>query len=178
MAAFVQYQKMRESNLIFSYCGLLNHELMASILQISDSKLRAIKANNRRKKNIINILIECLQNVIFHAGDNAGDKVTNNVCLVALGEQNGEYTIMAGNHLTESNAKALEAKLKSIINLDSETVHQLYLEQLSKGELSDKGGAGLGILRMMRESNKLMNYSFNKTDDNLLFFSLQIKVAA
>ena len=151
---------------------------MSSILQISDSKLRATKANSRRKKNIINILIECLQNVIFHAEHNPDEKLAETKCLVALAEKGGNYTILAGNHLTKHSAEKLERKLNTMVSLDSDKLHSLYLEQLSKGELSDKGGAGLGLLRMFRESNQLLNYSFNKTENELLFFSLQIEVAA
>ena len=176
IAAYKHYQDMKQNQLLFSYCGALNHELMTAILQVSDSKLREMQANNRKKKNVINILIECLQNVIFHGKDEKANSELSNVCLVALGKEDENYVVLAGNHLTDNSAKKLKSKLDEMTELDQEQIHQLYLEQLSKGELSEKGGAGLGILRILRESGQKLIYNFSKTPEGQLFFSIQISI--
>lgn len=162
--------------MFFIYCGALTHEMMTSILQVSDVKLQELKATNRKKKNVINILIECLQNVISHGQE--GEQTDTQGCIVALGHENQSYTIIAGNHLNKEDAERLKSRLDEVVHLDAETIHSLYLDQMSKAEISDKGGAGLGLLRILRESNRQLAYTLKPITSDNFFFSLQIQVHA
>lgn len=181
VAALRHYQAMQKDGLILSYCGTLTHELMTAFLQLADSKLKELQASKKKQKNIINVLIECLQNVMFH-GDAASDPETDaehfESCLVALGHETGEFYIYAGNFLSPDSAQHLQAKLERMLPMTSEQLHSLYLNQLSTGEISHKGGAGLGIIRILRESNQQIAYSFREITEEASFFSLQVKISA
>ncbi len=177
VVAYHHYQAMQQKQLFFIYCGELTHDMMTSILQVSDLKLQELKATNRKKKNVINILIECLQNVISH-GQEEGVPELNKGCIVALGHEAESYTIIAGNHLNKKDADRLKSRLDEVARLDAATIHTLYLEQLSKAEISDKGGAGLGLLRILRESNQQLAYTLKPVTNENFFFSLQIQVHA
>lgn len=180
VAALRQYQAMQKDGLILSYCGTLTHELMTAFLQMADTKLKDLQATKKKQKNIINVLIECLQNVMFHGDASKGDQSAPDYesCLVALGHETGDFFIYAGNFLSTASAKQLEAKLEKMLPLTSEQLHDLYLKQLSSGEISDKGGAGLGIIRILRESNQQIAYSFREISAKAAFFSLQVRISS
>jgi hypothetical protein len=87
---------------------------MTSFLQLADAKLKDLQAIKRKQKNIINVLIECLQNAMFHGDvENHGDGVgaAYKSCLVALGHETGEFYIYAGNYLSLKAANVLQEKL-------------------------------------------------------------------
>lgn len=168
---------MQQKQLFFIYCGSLTHDLMTTILHVSDLKLQELKATNRKKKNVINILIECLQNVMRHGQDDA-IPIEGQGCIVALGHENQSYTIIAGNHLNRRDAERLKSRLDEVVHLDSASIHSLYLDQMAKAEISDKGGAGLGLLRILRESNQQLAYSLRPVTNENFFFSLQVQVHA
>jgi len=181
VAALRHYQAMQKEGLILSYCGTLTHDLMTTFLQLADAKLKDLQATKKKQKNIINVLIECLQNAMFHGdalegGEDIGENLKS--CLVALGHETGEFYIYAGNYLSESSAIKLRDKLDAMLPMTSEQLHDLYLNQLSTGEISSKGGAGLGIIRILRESNQQIAYSFREISHGASFFSLQVKISA
>jgi hypothetical protein len=181
VAALRHYQAMQKEGLILSYCGTLTHDLMTTFLQLADTKLKDMQAAKKKQKNIINVLIECLQNAMFHGDalsdtDEAPDNLRS--CLVALGHETGEFYIYAGNYLSLASALKLQAKLDKMLPMTSEQLHDLYLNQLSTGEISSKGGAGLGIIRILRESNQQIAYSFREITQEASFFSLQVKISA
>ena len=64
-----------------------------------------------------------------------------------------------------------------MVPLTGDQLHNLYLTQLATGDLSDKGGAGLGIMRILRESGQQFAYSINAIDEHLSFFSFQVNIA-
>ena len=179
VAALTHYQTMQKDGLVLSYCGTLTHDLMTAFLQLADTKLRELNATKKKQKNIINVLIECLQNAMFH-GDPLPEPDTDTFksCLVALGHETGEFLVYAGNYLSHSSASRLQAKLEKMLPMTSEQLHEMYLNQLSTGEISSKGGAGLGIIRILRESNQQIAYSFREITSTTSFFSLQVKIAA
>jgi hypothetical protein len=180
VAALRHYQSMQKEGLILSYCGTLTHDLMTTFLQLADAKLKDMQATKKKQKNIINVLIECLQNAMFHGDVEGGSTAfpdNYNSCLVALGHETGEFYIYAGNYLTGQSAAKLQQKLEHMLPMTSEQLHDLYLNQLSSGEMSPKGGAGLGIIRILRESNQQIAYAFREVTSDASFFSLQVKIS-
>jgi hypothetical protein len=169
---------MRQLDLIMSYCGKMDHTLMTNFLQFSDAKLVSLHANTRKKKHIINILIECLQNMIYHGNEGVSVGPTDNGCLVALGQDEQSYFVWTGNHIANTDVSTLQQRLDEVIALSADDLHSLYLAQLERGELSDKGGAGLGIIRILRESGQQMAYTISKINESYSFFSLQVRINA
>ena len=52
-----------------------------------------------------------------------------------------------------------------------------YKEVLNNGEMSAKGGGGLGMIDIARKSGRKLEYRFDPIDDSFSFFSLHVKVA-
>jgi len=52
----------------------------------------------------------------------------------------------------------------------------MYLEVLDKGAMSDKGGAGLGILRVMKDSGCQIEYDFQEVDKKRTFYCMEIVI--
>jgi len=48
---------------------------------------------------------------------------------------------------------------------------------LNNGEMSDKGGGGLGMIDIARKTGEKLNYNFMPVDDSYSFFSLNIKIS-
>jgi ElaB/YqjD/DUF883 family membrane-anchored ribosome-binding protein len=70
----------------------------------------------------------------------------------------------------------LKKHLEKINSLDSEYLKKYYLEILEKGNISDKGGAGLGLIEMARKSGSKLEYDFSPVDEKYSYFYLQTEV--
>ena len=61
--------------------------------------------------------------------------------------------------------------------MDKDALKVYYKEVLNNGEMSAKGGGGLGMIDIARKSGKKLEYKFDNVDNEYSFFSLNIKVA-
>jgi len=174
--AFDQYQLMRTHHLIFGYRGTLNNELITSILTLSETKLKDLKTPFKKKKSIINILIECLQNILYHSENFSDGLFSGHHCIFLLGKREDEFFIQIGNYIKKNQVADLKSKLEYVNTLEAEDVHKLYMEILDKGKISDKGGAGLGILRVVKDSGQKIDFDFQPHDGQKSFFCMEIKV--
>jgi hypothetical protein len=177
MTVFDQYQMMRTHHLIFGYRGSLTNELISSILHLSESKLKDLAAPFKKKKSIINIMIECLQNILYHGESVVENGVFGHQCIFLMGQRPNEYFIQFGNYIDNQHVSALKTKLNYFNSLEIEDIHKLYLEILDKGEISDKGGAGLGILRVIKDSGRSLDFSFFPVNDKQSFYCMEIKIS-
>jgi hypothetical protein len=71
----------------------------------------------------------------------------------------------------------LRSKLDYLNTLDSKQIHKMYLEVLDNGSISDKGGAGLGILRVMKDSGSKIQYAFQSVDKTRSFYCMEIVIS-
>ena len=92
-------------------------------------------------------------------------------------KQNDEYSIMTGNYMVKDNVEPMKKRLDTINAMDSLQLKTYYKEVLNNGEMSSKGGGGLGMIDIARKSGKKLEYRFDNVDDKLTFFSLNVKVA-
>jgi hypothetical protein len=175
--AFDHFRLMGNHQLILAYRGSLSNDLISALIQLVDSKLKEQEAPFRQKKSIINILIEGLQNSLFHAVEGKNRKGTEQHCLFLLGKRQDGYFIRIGNHIEKNAQNALQSKIDKLNKMDSDEIQQMYLDVLDHGTLSDKGGAGLGFLRIIRDSGNKIGYSFEPSEDNNVFYSLEIIVS-
>jgi hypothetical protein len=92
-------------------------------------------------------------------------------------DENG-YSITTGNFIPNSDVKGWKAHFDTVNQASKEEIRTLYREQLHHGELSEKGGAGLGIIDIARRSGEKLHYEFQDCHDGNSFFSLKVTVSA
>lgn len=173
--AFNHFQSMGNHQLIFGYRGSLSNDLISALIQLVDSKLKELEAPFRQKKSVINILIEGLQNSLFHAIENHNQK--HQECVFLLNRKGKSFVIRIGNYISADKESILKKKIEELNQLDADQIQQKYLDVLDHGQLSDKGGAGLGFLRMIRDSGNKIGYSFDAPDGEQVFYSIEILVS-
>ena len=54
----------------------------------------------------------------------------------------------------------------------------MYKRQIKDGRLSEKGGAGLGLIDIARKTGETLNYQFLPLDEDNYFFILKVEINA
>ena len=172
------YDKMERNNIMLSFKGDITSELLTSILQIMESKLDNLQEEPKIKKKVYNVLVECLQNLYHHMDEvdasAVGDKTR--AAIFMIGRVDAEYNIITGNYIKGENVSILKGRLDEINKLDKDQLKEYYKQVLNNGEMSQKGGGGLGMIDIARKSGQKLNYNFMPVDDKYAFFSLNIKI--
>ena len=176
--AFNIYDKMEKNNILLSFKGDVTSELLTSILQIMENKMDNMQEEPKMKKKVYNVLVECLQNLYHHmddVADAAGD--VNRSAIFMIGKLNNAYTITTGNYIASENVHGLRNRLDEVNALSKEELKEYYKKVLNNGEMSLKGGGGLGMIDIARKTGEKLDYNFLEIDNKVSFFTLNIKVS-
>jgi hypothetical protein len=175
--AFNIYDKMEKNNILLSFKGDITSELLTSILQIMENKMDNMQEEPKMKKKVYNVLVECLQNLYHHmddVADAAGD--VNRSAIFMIGKLNNAYTITTGNYILSENVNGLKGRLDEVNALSKEELKEYYKKVLNNGEMSLKGGGGLGMIDIARKTGEKLEYNFLEIDNKVSFFTLNIKI--
>lgn len=172
------YDKMERHNIMLSFKGAVTSELLSSILGIMESKMDHIDETPKIKKKVFNVLVECLQNLYHHIDEVKDDflGMDANSAIFMIGKMEDHYSILTGNFILSENIDGLKEKLDNINSMDKDELKAYYKQVLNNGEMSSKGGGGLGMIDIARKSGQKLGYNFMRINDKSSFFSLNVKV--
>lgn len=160
---------------ILVYRGQLNYETIEEILSQYKEDIQPFDAEPVVRKRIYSILVECLENTFKHKALKKNGFKHSPVELY-LKEKDDSFEIKIGNYIHESNIDVLVDKIAIVNSLDKDGLNKLYRESISKARISDKGGAGLGIIEIARNARQDIKYEISPAEANHVFFSMVIYV--
>jgi hypothetical protein len=171
------YKKMESNDIMLSFKGDVTSDMLTSMLQIMETKLDNLGEENKVKRKVYNVLVECLQNLYHHRDEmkRTGFK-EESAAIFMIGRNESCYNIVTGNYISSDRVSALKSRIDQVNVLDKDGLKLLYKEVLNNEERSDKGGGGLGIIDIARKSRQKLVYDFMDVDDQYSFFSLYIKI--
>lgn len=164
---------MVDKKLILIYEGTITHDIMVSLTKLANSKLDALEEVFFIKKKIINVMVECLQNIVRHyEQENFTPQLDPEIYspVFLMGKRADEYILASGNPISNKDAEILNSKLENINEMEKGEIRKLYREIVQNMELSSKGGAGLGFLDMARRSGQKLQFGFESIDEHHSFF--------
>lgn len=174
------YDQMERNNIMLSFKGSVTPDLLSSILQIMESKMDNMQEEPKIKKRVFNVLVECLQNLYHHMNEVPPDSTISEQersAIFMIRKQNNEYTIYTGNFILSQNVEKLKKRIDIVNSMTKDELKEYYKTILSNGEMSEKGGGGLGMIHIARKSGQKLVYNFIPVDAKKHFFSLSVKIS-
>ncbi len=174
---FSIYKAMEGAGIILSFKGDITSDLLTSVLQIMENKMESIHEEPKIKKKVYHVLVECLQNLYHHM-----DEIPSHIngkdrsAIFMIGKTSEGYSIITGNYILNENVTGLKDRINEINQLSKDELKEYYKKVLTNGEISMKGGGGLGIIDIARKSGEKLVYDFLPINDAASFFVLKIKI--
>lgn len=147
-----RYDILRESNteeVIFHFVGDLNtgyaNAISAKLEQLVEEKV----SDKQAQKRFYTVYIEAIQNIRLHAM-NTNDKETLGAVTVSV--NGSKICAQFLNLIPEDRGNVLKKKYAEINSLDRNDLKKRYMDQMMHGDISKKGGAGLGIITIVLRS--------------------------
>jgi len=174
------FRKMQSDGIVMSYKGAATGGLISSMVDIVQNRLADLEPKLTVKKKVFSILVEILQNIYHHFEEvaMANEKEDDVIMFVLARSETGNYCINSGNYMSRAHVPALQRRIEETNALSQDELKEKYRQVLNNGNLSNKGGAGLGIIDIARKSGNKLEYNFNHYNDNLSFFSLTVRISA
>lgn len=167
------YKTMSEEQLFLSYIGNVTKDIADALLKSLKNNDLGVEGELHIKKKVYNIMVECLENICRHS-DSFDHSLPPSIVL--LGKSTGHYFIISGNFVYIDQIDNIREMIAGINSLDKEGIKEKYREILSKREISEKGGAGLGMYDIAIKSGNPLECDFRQTGDSICLYVLKVKV--
>jgi len=171
------FEGMQKDNLNYIYRGVFSQNITDGILSLTESNLDNVGEDSKIKKRVFTIMVEGLQNITRH--QEIEEKIDSNVetGIFLIQDINKRYYITTGNPILKKNIPALTEQLITINSLNADELKEYYKNVLNDNIISDKGGAGLGLIEMARKSGNKLVYDFVSLTDNYSYFYLNTEIS-
>ena len=124
-------------------------------------------------KKVFSIIVEGLQNIRIHGEEDANGNQSSFFLIIKDDEA---FTIYLGNLIPSRIMDDIKGRVGTVNALEKAELKELYLNVLTNGVISSKGGAGLGYITMSMKSGNPLYYHFEEVDKSLSLYDLKIKV--
>jgi coenzyme F420-reducing hydrogenase delta subunit len=163
------FMDMIRNKINYGYRGAFTNEVSDGLILFASGLFDQSDISKKLKKRVVYIMVECVQNVTRH--QEMPDEVKKSVDGIFLIQSDGELiNITQGNMIQNDKIEPLSMKLDHINKLSPEELKEVYTTTLSESDLSEKGGAGLGLIDIARKSGNKILYKFSRCDDQYSLF--------
>lgn len=166
---------LEEEDIIMSFKGEFNQELINAILLLSTNKDHLNAQNNVVKNRVFSIIVECLQNICKHGADDLSRSEIKPGIILITKEGQTVY-ISTGNLMLNEEVDMLKQKIDHLKSLNPEEIKALSKKTMLTATLSAKSGAGLGLITIAKKSKKI-DYEIKKINEQISFFSLEASIS-
>ncbi|MCI5054470.1 MAG: SiaB family protein kinase [Flavobacteriales bacterium] len=176
---FDLYTQMSEERIISAYHGDFTQEVINMLLKQAKWDLSARQVSKSTLKKTYHILVECLENILKHKSLLKGPEDRNDSDgIVILALKDPDYLITVGNLIMTSDIAGLKEKIDLVNSLNKEDLKDLHTKTLRETTISERGGAGLGLIEIAMKSHDKLKYQFSSYNENLSFFCLQTTISS
>jgi hypothetical protein len=169
-----EYEIKYEEQVLLSYNGKGSDELISHMIELAKNKLDKIESNVTLKKRVMHIIIEILQNIYHHKVEFS--LVDYQTFVFYLFQKDNGYILVSGNYVPGAKTKIISDWIDHFSALSSIELKKAYRRQLMIGAFTHRGGAGLGLLDIIRKSNGNVDYKVVPVDKDYSFFLMEVKI--
>ncbi|MBI4648779.1 MAG: DUF1987 domain-containing protein, partial [Bacteroidia bacterium] len=160
---------------IIEYTGHLTQETIEKLLKEVSIKMEEKNLVTLYKKKVYGAMVECLDNIYKHCDNTFDSKACDTKFYIE--KHDNSIEIISQNSILNENIPALKDKIELINKLSKSEIKELYKNTILNANITDKGGAGLGIINIVKISGNKLSYEFIPIDNKYSCFILNIKIS-
>lgn len=168
---------LKPDDLVFAYSGTISDSITHKIIELTQSNIDSAGNFVRFKNKISFLMAECYQNVARHSKYSISEGNLSDIHGAFYVRSVGNsFHIASANAINKEFVDSIKVKLDKVNSLSADELRLLQKQVLAQGKLSDRGGAGLGIIEMARRTGQKITYEFVPIDETLSLFFLQLNI--
>lgn len=167
------HKSMHENQLVLVYNGEVNQIITKAFTNFVEKDLESVNEVLSIKKKVYHVMVECLQNISKHA--DAIDEPMHVKGVFMVGKNESSYSITAGNPISSRKKESISDIIDEINTKSADELKELRKEKM-KLELSDKNGAGLGLIDIARKTKNKIYSKFIPLGNDKTYFILNVNI--
>ena len=171
------HKTMVDHKIKLAYEGEINQTITKAFSAMAEKNMSDEQESATTVRRVYHVMVECLQNICKHAEDAEFDNglMSGNGILV-VGQGENEYTITSGNNISNDKIQGLSDMLTQLNEMEPQEVKEYYKQTIKSSKLSEKGGAGLGFIDILKKTGNKFKFHFEPVDNETSFFILVSKI--
>lgn len=161
------------SAILISHFGEFTQETVDELADRAEHSMLEDGERRRTVKKVFSILIEALQNIRLHGEK---DEEGQQTAFLILARASDQYYIVVGNLVRKVDQETIRENLERINSLGRDDLKDLYMEVLTNGMISSRGGAGLGFITILMKSRDQLQYELLDAGKKLACFVVETEV--
>lgn len=171
------YDELLSNGISLVYLGEFNHQITKMFTTMADNEMSRNDTHKKTRKKVYHSMVETLQNMNKHS-DEIAEKHNIGKGLFLIGQKENIYYIITANRVKNDKVEQLTTAIEQVNASSPEELKAMYKKQLREGTLSEKQGAGLGLIDIARKSTRDLHYQFIPLDEDSTFFILKVEIAS
>ena len=172
------HQTMLSQQIYLAYEGEVDQDIVKAFTAMAKRNLDQSTDSETTKKRVYHVMVECLQNICKHADDaQTAIPMDSGSGIFMVGYSDDSYTITTGNVINNERIPPIRSLLDELGQMDPDEVKAFYKQRMREQRLSDKAGAGLGFVDIVKRTGNGIDYHFEPVDETTSFMILSSKVA-
>ncbi len=171
------YDEMTENGISIVYLGGFHHQITKMFTRMAEEDMGRKDEQKSTIRKVYSVMVETLQNITKHS-DEIIDKFHIGKGLFLIGQKDDIYYVITANKVTLQKKKYLEQTIKEVNQSSRDELKMMYKKQITEGCISEKGGAGLGLIEVAKRTRNKLVYQFLPLDDENEFFILKAEINA
>ncbi len=171
------YDEMLSNGFSLVYFGEFSHEITKMFTSMAESDMEKNSEERSVQRRVYHVMVETLQNMNKHSDDLKDDARVGGGMFI-IGKKNDVYYVITSNKVKREHKENLETALNTVNNATLEELKDMYKKQIKEGRISEKGGAGLGLIDIARKTEEPLEYQFLQLDQDNFFFILKVEINA
>ena len=171
------YDEMLSNGFSLVYFGEFSHEITKMFTSMAETDMEKNSEERSVQRRVYHVMVETLQNMNKHSDDLKDDARVGGGMFI-IGKKNDVYYVITSNKVKREHKENLETALNTVNNATLEELKDMYKKQIKEGRISEKGGAGLGLIDIARKTEEPLEYQFLQLDQDNFFFILKVEINA
>lgn len=159
---------------VLAHYGPLSYEEIGFLLNRMSAFVDKQGMSITIKKKVYSAMVESLENIYKHQ-----DIINSNTEYqprFSLFLDEKEISLFASNSILNKKIDPLKEKLDKVNSLNKDGLKDLYKLTILSGNVSPKGGAGLGIINIAKVSENKIVYKFEAIDNDYSYFTINVSI--
>ena len=169
------YDELLTNGISLVYLGEFNHQITKMFTTMADNEMGRNEEQKSTRRKVYHSMVETLQNMNKHS-DEIAEKNNIGKGLFLIGKKEQIYYIITANKVDKDKVGQLTRAIHEVNAATPDELKIMYKKQLREGTLSDKQGAGLGLIDIARKSTRELHYQFIPLDEEFSFFILKVEI--
>lgn len=173
------HKSMIKNRIMLVYEGEINQDITKAFTTMTQKNLDEDEQTSVPiKKRVYHVMVECLQNIGKHSDNiESGEPETpgNGIFMVSKSEEG--FSVITGNPIANSKIEEITTLLNKLNAMDEEGIKAYYKQKIVESRLSEKGGAGLGFIDIVKKTGNKIEFHFERINEITSFFIVKTLIS-